>query len=1495
MIRKPIYSAALLGAVLCGTVLRAQTPPAPAHAAASADNESFVENPFHLGSLLQDTNGDGIADAVCGHIIVPANSSAAENAAAANLAARIGYESSALTLPIVIQGAPRPVTGCVGVQQNIWIGAGALPAEVAAGVKSVGASLGLGEGAVVAVKGGLTIVAPDPVGLLAAANAYAARAPYLWAIPGEKNLALAKNSNAAFAKANATISVALKALVFAQSAPGVRRAVLTVEGTTDALAVQKVLRPEEGTPVSFGSVREVELLLGETPLVLVNAGGAVRAAALPAMPEAAGGERRPLDLARLYTVKGLLTGSAKKPIPSGTMAKLYVSAGAKGVAMANLAARLGLETVGITLPIAFPDSGLTAGQVQGTSVAVDGSPAADHLKDILTAKGGQNLDKLTPGMHFQAANTSAEMPALTAGEGELRVVERGFGTSDAVLVRGDEAGAAAALGYAADHLPYLWEPNKRFASTEEIRDDLRHLFGLKSDIGQATAALYHLDRWSQQLAKEHPGKLASVSAEIDVDQADPALQGFARKLLASRLHADAIDVKTGNLHAGIKCCAGEVPQHLQSDVIPFKPAAPTFAEDLTLEWEGKRLLAAAKKAASSLPKEGHVAVQAGVSEGPEERLKLTAQIKAVLEAAGVHDADVEVLCAYKQGYSWLMDSVAPALAGKQVSKLTIEFAPYGDPLKESAMRTAERWVQELYPVDEMLAAKLKLPLANITLAKLANDAGPTYRVHAFGADGREILTRDFTEHLSDKPYSKEFNVYEQIGVETGWLTASVGTKTVASERIATDLEEFWDHYQNETLPKIYNMVLAQNNGKPKLEYQPLFDTIKIDFHMSEPDYQLGLDQERISSLEGLQEDLLFATQNGFYIFGNTFSTGLMDYMGRILPVAHLSEDGQDSHVRIEFYAKDAAHPRVQMAWRETANGPEQERHRDLPAIAGGEPRLVAATVKAGADAVSSLTWQMHVASREDKFAEWRDLVNEESLEHTVLSAEQAQAQMAWVEKLHAAGLYRARMAYPHLNALAMEFLLPLPLNPPEHTKAEAVVAQIPIAPPEHARPQIAEVKPAAQNADRSYVQWDRPIGLAENEQLLSRLSTFPGANVYWMGRTYLGNNIWAADIMLPTPSTLRSMAKETTLKAAIVYSGRQHANEVSSTSHIQRFAEELVLNPETRKSLDKVNVVLHPITNPDGAELAMDLAKITPDNMLHAGYHASLTADMVTGQWDEDPVYPESRTRRQLWEAWLPDGFLNPHGYPSHEWVQPFSEYSAWVISRTGAELGRAWWIPRGWFTSLNYLEDEDHALSKTVTYTLRDYIVDSMSKAPGVLDMNAKMNARYFRYGQQWDQRAFQQPIYKGVRVYMAVTGTTPGPRSPAFSARFPDVTYDDGYTEAPDETARGPWLHLVAGAGLAYDHAHLKYLSDGKFKIKRTQKEFFDGVQWQVNRDRPVLPANPSREPGTDAAPTQAGGSTMPAGAPTGKAGEPLNENPTPTTSTPETTSPTTPQHQH
>ncbi len=33
--------------------------------------------------------------------------------------------------------------------------------------------------------------------------------------------------------------------------------------------------------------------------------------------------------------------------------------------------------------------------------------------------------------------------------------------------------------------------------------------------------------------------------------------------------------------------------------------------------------------------------------------------------------------------------------------------------------------------------------------------------------------------------------------------------------------------------------MAQNEGKPRTEFQPLFDTLRVTYKMSEPDYQIG--------------------------------------------------------------------------------------------------------------------------------------------------------------------------------------------------------------------------------------------------------------------------------------------------------------------------------------------------------------------------------------------------------------------------------------------------------------------------------------------------------------------------------------------------------------------------------------------------------------------------------------------------------------------------------
>ena len=71
------------------------------------------------------------------------------------------------------------------------------------------------------------------------------------------------------------------------------------------------------------------------------------------------------------------------------------------------------------------------------------------------------------------------------------------------------------------------------------------------------------------------------------------------------------------------------------------------------------------------------------------------------------------------------------------------------------------------------------------------------------------------------------------------------------------------------------------------------------------------------------------------------------------------------------------------------------------------------------------------------------------------------------------------------------------------------------------------------------------------------------------------------------------------------------------------------------------------------------------------------------------------------------------------------------------------------------------------------------------------------------------------------------------------PDVTWDSGYTEAPDETAHGDYMKLMAAAGLAFDHVHLDYLAKSRLRVNRTEREQGGRVTWRVERLRPNLPA--------------------------------------------------------
>lgn len=177
--------------------------------------------------------------------------------------------------------------------------------------------------------------------------------------------------------------------------------------------------------------------------------------------------------------------------------------------------------------------------------------------------------------------------------------------------------------------------------------------------------------------------------------------------------------------------------------------------------------------------------------------------------------------------------------------------------------------------------------------------------------------------------------------------------------------------------------------------------------------------------------------------------------------------------------------------------------------------------------------------------------------------------------------------------------------------------------------------------------------------------------------------------------------------------------------------------------------MIHPVTNADGAQLAYDLYRITPEFILHAGYLGSLGMDATSDANRDMPIYPESKVRPRLWNTWLPDIFLNPHGYPSHQVVQLFSEFDGLV--RRGRVTERNWSMNKGWFIpGFGYFDDPQLPRHKEAAFQIRDYITKAINATPDVYAMNQRNYDRYRRYGVQFDDEDYKMDMTDEVLIYL-------------------------------------------------------------------------------------------------------------------------------------------------
>src|SRR5262245_4685137 len=159
----------LVASSLGGAVGRTQSP---------ASSAAALSEFFKPGVVFQDRNNDGAVDFVNARIALAERPTAGEMAAAASVAARLGYETSAMNIPVARSGAA----------PTVFVGAKSLSGSGATAESLGGGNLKAGDGVVAGFTSGgqpaVAVLGGDEAGIAAAALMFGGHLPNVWDTKG---------------------------------------------------------------------------------------------------------------------------------------------------------------------------------------------------------------------------------------------------------------------------------------------------------------------------------------------------------------------------------------------------------------------------------------------------------------------------------------------------------------------------------------------------------------------------------------------------------------------------------------------------------------------------------------------------------------------------------------------------------------------------------------------------------------------------------------------------------------------------------------------------------------------------------------------------------------------------------------------------------------------------------------------------------------------------------------------------------------------------------------------------------------------------------------------------------------------------------------------------------------------------------------------------------------------------------------------------------------
>ncbi|MFV0363833.1 MAG: M14 family metallopeptidase [Suipraeoptans sp.] len=817
----------------------------------------------------------------------------------------------------------------------------------------------------------------------------------------------------------------------------------------------------------------------------------------------------------------------------------------------------------------------------------------------------------------------------------------------------------------------------------------------------------------------------------------------------------------------------------------YKSMKKVYEKEYDIAWEVDEFRQLLEKYVYPIIKEGDsVEIIGALSEERDIRGELEEEINNKLSGVNVHEIKSNIYCAYKQGYSWIEESILPKLESfDDIDCITVAFKAflpegitkwndedgatpsYNNINEEDPDKWYDlpiRYLQELYPIEDTIIRQLGIGREQVVFTDYKGDKDVTYIVSAIDSQGKEILRSEYKAIYSERPYLNDFKGLGKVHPSTGYLEVLVNGKEVLNQRIKTDVEAIWDIYQDSVLRDLREFV--EEKGAISAKEQPFFSRLLINVEASEPDYLLPSRNDMISVLDALHEDMYFAASDYFKNFGLETCGEMLDEPGLILPI--INKGIGKPKFSVTLYDQLAKEPQIIIGDNDILPHPKKE------------------DISLYISKVDYLNEEMSITINcrgvDEQVAEsYTELIGNGTVQRGACFGNAEQITIA-TENCD----YMVRT--PRMDTI----------------KKDLCIEDINIY-------------------EREVIGYDQYI------EVIEQLKRVPGIDVYQIAESYLGRKLYAVEL-LPKNDGYVSRTKRITNHPSEIINCRHHANEVSSTNAAFLLIRTLLTNPKYAQVQEKLNLVIVPMENVDGSAIHYELQKENPHWKLHVARFNAVGKEFYHEHFKYNTKHTEAMGLTRLFETFVPDIIVDNHGVPTHEWEQQFAGYTS--------PSYKGFWLPRsllyGYFW---YVSDEEYKSNYTVNKVMEYVIADAVAENEDMKKWNEDWAAQFEKYAHKWMPKLFPADYYKEMINYWIPFKADMNHRYP--SIKFPWITTVAYTSEVADETAQGDYLNLCARAHVTHDIATIEMLINAECVYENKLEIKENKVDISYTRKRPIV----------------------------------------------------------